>query len=62
MPRPTTDADCINDRVYAAHDHHHILTGFSLDNFGEIGVISLSVAQFSHPGLAFTDLIALLVS
>jgi ubiquinone biosynthesis protein Coq4 len=57
-----TDADYINYRVYATHDLHHILTGFSLDNFGELGVISLSVAQFSHPGLAFTDLMALLLN
>jgi ubiquinone biosynthesis protein COQ4 len=57
-----TDADYVNYRVYATHDIHHILTGFSLDNFGELGVISLSVAQFSHPGLAFTDLMALLLS
>jgi ubiquinone biosynthesis protein Coq4 len=57
-----SDADYINYRVYATHDLHHILTGFSLDNFGELGVISVSVAQFSHPGLAFTDLMALLLS
>lgn len=56
------DADYINYRVYATHDIHHIVSGFSLDNFGELGVISISVAQFSHPGLAFTDLVALLMS
>jgi ubiquinone biosynthesis protein Coq4 len=55
------DADYINYRVYATHDIHHILSGFSLDNYGELGVISISVAQFSHPGLAFTDLIAMLL-
>lgn len=56
-----SDADYINYRVYATHDLHHIVSGFSLDNFGELGVISVSVAQFSHPGLAFTDLMALLM-
>ncbi|MEB3264501.1 MAG: Coq4 family protein [Synechococcus sp.] len=56
------DADYINYRVYATHDIHHIVSGFSLDNFGELGVISISVAQFSHPGLAFTDLMALLLN
>ncbi len=56
------DADYINYRVYATHDIHHIISGFSLDNFGELGVISISVAQFSHPGLAFTDLMALLLN
>jgi ubiquinone biosynthesis protein COQ4 len=57
-----SDADYINYRVYATHDIHHIVSGFSLDNFGELGVISISVAQFSHPGLAFTDLISLLLT
>jgi len=57
-----TDADYINYRVYATHDIHHIVSGFSLDNFGELGVISISVAQFAHPGLAFTDLMALLLN
>ena len=57
-----TDADYINYRVYATHDIHHIVSGFSLDNFGELGVISISVAQFNHPGLAFTDLMALLLN
>ncbi len=57
-----TDADYINYRVYATHDIHHIVSGFSLDNFGELGVISISVAQFSHPGLVFTDLMALLLN
>ncbi len=57
-----SDADYINYRVYATHDLHHILSGFSLDNYGELGVISMSVAQFAHPGLAFTDLMALLLN
>jgi len=57
-----SDADYINYRVYATHDLHHIVSGFSLDNYGELGVISISVAQFSHPGLAFTDLMALLLN
>lgn len=57
-----TDADYINYRVYATHDLHHILSGFSLDGFGEIGVISISVGQFNHPGLGFLDLISLLLS
>lgn len=57
-----TDADYINYRVFATHDLHHILSGFSLDGFGEIGVISISVGQFNHPGLGFIDLISLLFS
>lgn len=57
-----TDADYINYRVFATHDIHHIVSGFSLDSFGELGVVSISVGQFNHPGLAFTDLISLLLS
>jgi len=57
-----SDADYINYRVYATHAIHHVVSGFSLDNFAELGVISISVAQFSHPGLAYTDLMALLLS
>lgn len=57
-----TDADMVNYRVFATHDLHHILTGFSLDGYGELGVISVSVAQFNYPGFAFLDLISLLSS
>lgn len=57
-----TDADYINYRVFATHDIHHIVSGFSLDGFGELGVISISVGQFNHPGLAFTDIISLLIN
>ncbi|MFM9110806.1 MAG: Coq4 family protein, partial [Prochlorococcaceae cyanobacterium] len=57
-----TDADYINYRVFATHDIHHIVSGFSLDGFGEIGVVSISVGQFNHPGLAFTDLMSLLIN
>ena len=56
------DADYINYRVFATHDLHHILSGFSLDGYGEIGVISISVGQFNHPGLGFVDLISLLLT
>jgi ubiquinone biosynthesis protein COQ4 len=56
------DADYVNYRATATHDLHHILSSFSLNNFGELGVISISVAQFSHPGSAFLDLMALLLS
>lgn len=33
-----------------------------MDGFGEIGVISISVGQFNHPGLGFIDLISLLLT
>lgn len=54
-----TDADYINFRVLQTHDLHHILTGFSLDNFGEFGVVSLSVSQYNFPAFAFLNLSAL---
>lgn len=56
-----TDADYINFRVLQTHDLHHILTGFSLDNFGEFGVVSLSVSQYNFPAFAFLNLSALLM-
>lgn len=57
-----SDADYINHRVYASHDIHHIISGFSLDNFGETGVISISIAQFSFPAFVFLDLIGMLLN
>lgn len=49
-----SDADDINYRGFATHGIHHILSSFSLDSYGEVGVISISVGQFNHPGLAST--------
>lgn len=46
-----SDADYINYRVFVSHDIHHIVRGFSLDGFGELGVISISAGQFNHPGV-----------
>lgn len=43
------------------HDLHHIITGFSLDNFGEFGVVSLSVSQYNFPAFAFLNLSALMM-
>jgi ubiquinone biosynthesis protein Coq4 len=57
-----TDGDYVNYRVYATHDLHHILSGYSLDNFGELGVISISVGQFSFPGFSFLNLVGLMLS
>lgn len=63
--RPETfnnDAAYVSFRVYKTHDLHHILTGFSLDNLGELGVISVSAGQFAYPTFIFIDLISLLAS
>lgn len=51
-----TDADYVTFRVYKTHDIHHILTGYSLDDMGELGVISVTVAQIGYPGFIFLDL------
>jgi len=56
-----TDAEYITFRVYKTHDIHHILTGYSLDDFGELGVISVTVAQIGYPGFIFLDLISFLL-
>ena len=63
--RPETfanDAAYVSFRVYKTHDLHHILTGFSLDNMGETGVISVSVAQFGYPTFIFLNLVGLMIS
>ena len=57
-----SDADYVNYRVYATHDIHHIVSGYSLDNFGETGVISISVGQFAFPGFSFLNLVSLMLS
>lgn len=57
-----TDAEYVSFRVYKTHDLHHILTGFSLDNLGELGVISVTAAQIRFPGFLFLDLLSLLLN
>lgn len=54
-----SDVDYITNRVRKTHDLHHILTGFSFDDYGELGVITVTSGQIGYP--AFT-LIALLGS
>jgi ubiquinone biosynthesis protein COQ4 len=43
------DIDYITHRMRKTHDLHHILTGFSFDDFGEFGVISVSIGQIQYP-------------
>ena len=57
-----SDADYITHRVRKTHDLHHILTGFSFDDYGEFGVISVSVGQIGYPAFALIDLIGSLLS
>lgn len=55
------DAAYVNFRVYKTHDIHHIVTGFSLDDLGEMGVISVSSAQFGFPAFVFLGLLGMLM-
>ena len=55
------DAASVNFRVYKTHDIHHVLTGFSLDDLAELGVISVSSAQFGYPAFVFLGLLGMLI-
>lgn len=57
-----SDIDYIIHRVRKTHDLHHILTGFSLDDCGEFGVISVSIGQIQYPAFQFLCLIGSLLS
>jgi ubiquinone biosynthesis protein Coq4 len=57
-----SDAEYISYRVYRTHDIHHILTGFSLDGLGELGVISVTAAQAAFPAFLFVDILSLLTT
>jgi ubiquinone biosynthesis protein Coq4 len=57
-----SDADYVNYRVFCTHDFYHIVSGFALDVFGEIGARSLLVAQCGYPPMALTDVVNLLTS
>lgn len=56
-----SDVDYVLNRWRKTHDLHHILTGFALDSQGELGVISVTVAQTGLPVFLFIDLMALLL-
>jgi len=57
----SSDAEYVIHRVRKTHDLHHILTGFSFDDYGELGVISVTVGQIGHPGFIFIDLLSALL-
>ncbi|WP_392407614.1 Coq4 family protein [Chlorogloeopsis fritschii] len=56
-----TDGAYINFRVFKTHDIHHVMTGYSLDTLGELGVISVFVGQIRYPAFLFLDLVSLLL-
>lgn len=43
-----SDVDYITHRVRKTHDLHHILTGFSFDDYGEMGVIAVTFGQIAY--------------
>lgn len=53
-----SDVDYITHRIRKTHDLHHILTGFSFDDYGELGVISVTVGQIGYPTFIFIDLLS----
>lgn len=57
-----TDADYVNYWVFCTHDFYHIVSGFALDQFGEVGCRSMLVAQCGYPPMALTDIVNLLTS
>lgn len=56
------DADYVNYMVFSTHDFYHIVSGFALDAFGEVGARSLLVAQCGYPPMALSDVVNLLSS
>lgn len=54
------DADYVNYRAVATHDIHHILTGFSLNDAGENGVLAFSIEQYALPGFTMLNMGGLL--
>ncbi len=56
-----SDVDYITHRVRKTHDLHHILTGFSFDDYGEMGVISVTVGQIGYPAFILISLLGSLL-
>jgi len=57
-----SDAEYISYRVYRTHDIHHVITGFSVNNLGELGVVAVTAAQTRFPAFIFLDIFSLLVT
>lgn len=57
-----SDVDYITHRIRKTHDLHHILTGFSFDDYGEFGVISVTVGQIGYPAFILIELVGSLLS
>lgn len=57
-----SDVDYITHRVRKTHDLHHVLTGFSFDDYGEIGVISVTFGEISYVPFTLMALLGSLLS
>lgn len=57
-----SDAEYISYRVYRTHDIHHAITGFSLNNLGELGVVAVTATQTRFPAFLFVDILSLLTT
>lgn len=57
-----SDIDYITHRVRKTHDLHHILTGFSFDDLGEFGVLSVSSGQIKYPAAQLACLLGTTLS
>lgn len=57
-----SDVDFITHRVRKTHDLHHILTGFSFDDYGEMGVISVTSGQIAYAPFTLMALLGSLLS
>ena len=57
-----SDVDYITHRVRKTHDLHHILTGFSFDDYGEMGVIAVTFGQIAYAPFTLMALLGSLLS
>ncbi len=57
-----SDVDYVTNRVRKTHDLHHILTGFSFDDYGELGVISVTSYQIGYSPFILMSLLGSLLS
>jgi ubiquinone biosynthesis protein COQ4 len=54
------DRQYVADRLRDMHDLWHVLTGYGMDDTGEIANLWFSFAQFGNPGMAFIALMGTL--
>ena len=60
--RVDAETDYVTMRVRKTHDIHHIITGFSMQGGGELGVIAITALQYGYPAFMTLDLGAMALS